>query len=136
MALNLTEVIMLKNKNTNGNYTPRQLKLPLEIEKIIDISDPVYTFCDEKTLGSQVFDVLRDLIESEYPDSEKDPPAPQRLHPLRPLRRHVKNTTKRQDFPVVWTGSDISRKWDTASLWGEPTMSFCSTDTVYVPFGF
>ena len=37
---------MLLNKNTNGNYTPRQLKLPLEIEKIIDISDPVYTFCD------------------------------------------------------------------------------------------
>ena len=29
-----------------GNYTPRQLKLPLEIEKIIDISDPVYPFCD------------------------------------------------------------------------------------------
>ena len=37
---------MLLNKKTNGNYTPRQLKLPLEIEKIIDISDPVYTFCD------------------------------------------------------------------------------------------
>ena len=31
---------------TNDNYTIRQLKLPLEIEKIIDISDPVYTFCD------------------------------------------------------------------------------------------
>ena len=26
------------------NYTPYQLKLPLEIEKIIEISDPVYTF--------------------------------------------------------------------------------------------
>ena len=37
---------MLLNNNTNGNYTPRQLKLPLEIENIIDISDPVYTFCD------------------------------------------------------------------------------------------
>ena len=37
---------MLLNKKTNDNYTPRQLKLPLEIEKIIDISDPVYTFCD------------------------------------------------------------------------------------------
>ena len=24
----------------------RQLKLPLEIEKIIDLSDPVYTFCE------------------------------------------------------------------------------------------
>ena len=33
-------------KNTNGNYTSRQLKLPLDIEKIIDISDPVYTFCE------------------------------------------------------------------------------------------
>ena len=31
-------------KNTNDNYTVRQLKLPLEIEKIIDISDPVYSF--------------------------------------------------------------------------------------------
>ena len=37
---------MLLNKKNNDNYTPRQLKLPLEIEKIIDISDPVYTFCD------------------------------------------------------------------------------------------
>lgn len=33
----------LTNK-TNDNYTTRQLKLPLEIEKLIDISDPVYTF--------------------------------------------------------------------------------------------
>jgi len=31
---------------TNGNYTIRQLKLPLEIEKLIDIADPVYTFCE------------------------------------------------------------------------------------------
>mgnify|MGYP003294031360 CR=1 FL=1 len=31
----------------NGKYnTPYQLKLPLEIEKIIEISDPVYTFCE------------------------------------------------------------------------------------------
>jgi transposase len=37
---------MQKNKNTINRYTPRQLKLPLEIEKIIDISNPVYTFCD------------------------------------------------------------------------------------------
>ena len=34
------------NKNTNDYYTVRQLKLPLEIEKLIDISDPVYTFCE------------------------------------------------------------------------------------------
>ncbi len=32
--------------NTNVNYTARQLKLPLDIEKLIDISDPVYTFCE------------------------------------------------------------------------------------------
>ena len=32
------------NKNTNSNCTSSQLKLPLEIEKIIDISDPVYSF--------------------------------------------------------------------------------------------
>ena len=31
---------------TNDYYTPRQLKLPLEIEKLIDISDSVYTFCE------------------------------------------------------------------------------------------
>lgn len=37
---------MLINNTTNINYTPRQLKLPLEIEKLIDISDPVYTFCE------------------------------------------------------------------------------------------
>lgn len=35
---------MLLTDYTNGNYTMRQLKLPLEIEKLIDISDPVYTF--------------------------------------------------------------------------------------------
>ena len=27
-------------------YTPFQFKLPIEIEKIIEISDPVYTFCE------------------------------------------------------------------------------------------
>ena len=37
---------MLLTKNTSDNYTTRQLKLPLEIEKLIDISDPVYTFCE------------------------------------------------------------------------------------------
>ena len=36
---------MLLTDYTNGNYTMRQLKLPLEIAKLIDISDPVYTFC-------------------------------------------------------------------------------------------
>lgn len=37
---------MLQTKNTSVNYTPRQLKLPLEIENLIEVSDPVYTFCD------------------------------------------------------------------------------------------
>lgn len=37
---------MRLTNNTNGNYNPRQLKLPLEIEKIIDISDPVYSFSE------------------------------------------------------------------------------------------
>lgn len=32
--------------STNVNFTTRQLKLPLEIEKLIDIADPVYTFCE------------------------------------------------------------------------------------------
>jgi len=35
---------MLKPNHTNKYYTPIQLKLPLEIERIIDISDPVYSF--------------------------------------------------------------------------------------------
>ena len=34
-------------KNTSREYfTPYQMKLPLEISKIIEISDPVYTFCE------------------------------------------------------------------------------------------
>lgn len=37
---------MLLINKPNGNYTARQLKLPLEIGKLIDISDPVYTFCE------------------------------------------------------------------------------------------
>ena len=37
---------MLLNNSTNGNYITRQLKLPLEIEKLIDAADPVYTFCE------------------------------------------------------------------------------------------
>ena len=35
-----------KTNHTNNNYKPKQLKLPLEIEKIIEISDPVYSFCE------------------------------------------------------------------------------------------
>ena len=37
---------MKKQKTTQMYNTPYQLKLPLEIEKIIEISDPVYTFCE------------------------------------------------------------------------------------------
>lgn len=37
---------MLLTNSTSDNYNMRQLKLPLEIEKLIDISDPVYTFCE------------------------------------------------------------------------------------------
>ena len=37
---------MKKIKYTQEYNTPYQLKLPLEIEKIIEISDPVYTFCE------------------------------------------------------------------------------------------
>ena len=42
---------MLLNNKPNGNYTARQLKLPLEIEKLINISDPVYTFCEVMNHG-------------------------------------------------------------------------------------
>lgn len=37
---------MRNNKYQQTYNTPYQLKLPLEIEKIIEISDPVYTFCE------------------------------------------------------------------------------------------
>lgn len=37
---------MKKTNYTNNNYKTKQLKLPLEIEKIIEISDPVYSFCE------------------------------------------------------------------------------------------
>lgn len=33
-------------KTSREYYTPYQLKLPLDFEKIIEISDPVYTFCE------------------------------------------------------------------------------------------
>ena len=37
---------MNKNNHISINYTPKQLKLPIGIEKIIDFSDPVYSFCE------------------------------------------------------------------------------------------
>ena len=42
---------MLLINKPNGNYTARQLKVPLEIEKLINISDPVYTFCEVMNHG-------------------------------------------------------------------------------------
>ena len=53
---------MLLNQNTNDNYTARQLKLPLEIEKLIDISDPVYTFCEVM----DHIDLSRYIVEKGY----------------------------------------------------------------------
>lgn len=35
----------MKNQSQN-NYTTYQLKLPVDLEKIIEVSDPVYTFCE------------------------------------------------------------------------------------------
>lgn len=35
-------------KNINKYYTPKQLKLPIEIERIIEVSDPVYSFTFER----------------------------------------------------------------------------------------
>ena len=37
---------MRNNINTICNFTAKQLKLPLDLERIIDISDPVYTFSE------------------------------------------------------------------------------------------
>lgn len=53
---------MLLNQNTYHNYTARQLKLPLEIEKLIDISEPVYTFCEVM----DHIDLSRDFVEKGY----------------------------------------------------------------------
>ena len=50
------------NKSTNNYSTLRQLKLPLKIEKIIDISDPVYTFCEVM----DHIDLSRYFVEKDY----------------------------------------------------------------------
>ena len=53
---------MSPNPNINNNCTARQLELPLEIEKIIDISDPVYTFCEVM----DHIDLSRYFVEKDY----------------------------------------------------------------------
>lgn len=50
------------NNSTNDNFTPRQLKLPLDIEKLIDVSDPVYTFCEVM----DHIDLSRYFVEKDY----------------------------------------------------------------------
>ena len=39
---------MKLTNHTNNNYKLKQLKLPLEIEKIIEISDSVYSFGEKR----------------------------------------------------------------------------------------
>ena len=34
----------MKTINHNNHYTPIQMKIPVDLEKIIEISDPIYTF--------------------------------------------------------------------------------------------
>ena len=46
----------------------RQLKLPLEIEKLIDISDPVYTFCEVTV----TIDLSRYFVEKGYKMCHQD----------------------------------------------------------------
>ena len=53
---------MQLTNHTTGDYTIRQLKLPLEIGKIIDIADPVYTFCEVM----DHIDLSRYFVEKDY----------------------------------------------------------------------
>ena len=56
---------MLLINKPNGNYTARQLKLPLEIEKLINISDPVYTFCEVMNHGFCSLRVIEKLCRTD-----------------------------------------------------------------------
>ena len=38
--------VIVKKQNPQEHYTAYQLKLPVEIEKIIEISDPVYSYSE------------------------------------------------------------------------------------------
>ena len=58
----------MKKQNIPQRYnTTYQLKLPLEIEKIIEISDPVYTFCEVM----EHIDLKRYLVLKEYRTGRK-----------------------------------------------------------------
>lgn len=58
----------MKKQNIPQIYdTTYQLKLPLEIEKIIEISDPVYTFCEVM----EHIDLKRYLVLKEYRTGRK-----------------------------------------------------------------
>ena len=76
---------MLLNNNTNGNYTMRQLKLPLEIEKLIDISDPVYTFCEVM----DYIDLSRYFVEKGYKTGRPRCDAQKRLKVILFAKDHV-----------------------------------------------
>lgn len=49
-------------KITETNYTPIQLKLPVDYEKIIDITDPVYSFMEVMNH----IDLNRYIVDKEY----------------------------------------------------------------------
>ena len=49
-------------KITKNHYTPIQLKLPVDYEKIIDINDPVYSFVD--VLNH--IDLKKYIVEKDY----------------------------------------------------------------------
>ena len=53
---------MPKTNNTDIHCTTRQLRLQFDIEKIIDISDPVYTFCEVM----DHIDLSRYFVEKDY----------------------------------------------------------------------
>ena len=37
---------LMKNQTTKSNCTPKQLKMPIEVERLIDMEDPVYSFSE------------------------------------------------------------------------------------------
>ena len=37
---------LMKNQTTRSNCTPKQLKMPIEVERLIDMEDPVYSFSE------------------------------------------------------------------------------------------